>query len=166
MRARLPVSGVEGASPERLQGRGRMDWISGAYKWKRRAVLFAGLAAACYALGWYPASVGFCVGVVCGIWMERGVEKSETKEGAKDPRCRPDRADYRNYSPSGGEAVANGRCVRQAGTQRMTKGAPSEPHTASPHSNKAKARPSYVVVVCGLIHFRVVRGVRARAGLD
>ena len=25
-------------------------------------------------------------------------------------------------SPSGGEAVANGRCVRQAGTQRMTKG--------------------------------------------
>ena len=52
-----------------------MDWISGAYNWKRRAVLFAGLAAACYALGWYPSSVGFCVGVVCGIWMERGVEK-------------------------------------------------------------------------------------------
>jgi hypothetical protein len=85
VRARLPVGGVEGASPEQVQGRGRMDWISGAYNWKRRAVLFAGLAAACYALGWYPASVGFCVGVVCGIWMERGVEKSETKEVAKEP---------------------------------------------------------------------------------
>ena len=75
VRARLPASGVEAASPERGQGKGRMDWISGAYNWKRRAVLFAGLAAACYALGWYALSVGFCVGVVCGIWMERGVEE-------------------------------------------------------------------------------------------
>ena len=52
-----------------------MDLISGAHNWTRRAALFAGLAAVCYALDWYPWSIGFCVGLVCGIWMERGVEE-------------------------------------------------------------------------------------------
>jgi hypothetical protein len=74
VRARLPASGVEVASPEQVQARRPTDWIGGANNWKRRAVLFAGLAAACYALGWYPLAIGFCVGVVCGIWIERGVE--------------------------------------------------------------------------------------------